>query len=192
MSVLDAHTGAAVGTGTFDEKYRDAHLKNCPEAQLLHDKDRFYVILGHDPNAAPAAGPPGVPVAARRAFMGGWVGLRSQKVDGVMYCFDRATGKRLWFNARAFEDQLLVLEQFDELPVIVAASPKSQPNGQWAYDVVVIEKERGMLRFHKSLPGNFGVFQAIRTDPKAGTIDFLRNDLRLRISADDDRTVARP
>ena len=90
------------------------------QAQLLADADRFYLILDRDPAAGSTNGTRAF--TSYNNFM-----LRTQKVNGPLYAFDRGTGKRLWcYGDGLLENQWLVLEQFADLPVIIAAAPMMQ------------------------------------------------------------------
>ena len=107
-----------------------------------------------------------------------------------MYAFDRATGKRLWFfgngprdDGGLLDSQTLILEQFADLPVIIAAGPMSR-NGRVTYPVVVIEKERGKLLLNREIPfGNH--FHNMVVNMKNGTVDLNRFDLRIYISPEE-------
>jgi hypothetical protein len=183
VDVLETRTGNRVAKLQIDTKNLDAHLKNCTEAQLLADADRYYVVLDQDP----AAG------GERRRMPVYNYSLRTHRVDGPMYAFDRGTGKRLWYaETDVFADQLLILEQFQELPVIVAAAPQRDRNNVYTYKVVVLEKDRGKLVFNRGVPYNGNFFQTLQVDLRNGTIDLHRYDLRIHVSPDAETAQARP
>jgi hypothetical protein len=179
--VIDPKTGKLTATLQIDPKNLESDLKPCSEAQIVADADRFYLFLDRDPSAGSTNN------TMRQQVYGGTI--RTHKVNGPLYAFDRATGKRLWhYGHGLFENQLLVLEQFSDMPVIIATSPMFHRNrqGQAPYStpVVVIEKERGRLLFDKATPNN-NVFQNLSVNYKNGTIDLNRYDLRIAISPDD-------
>ena len=181
--VVDARTGKLVATLKIDEKNLESDLKPCLEAQIIADADRFYLFLDRDPSAPSTNDTRRVPVYNNT--------IRTHKVNGPLYAFDRGTGKRLWhYGEGLFENQLLILEQFADLPVIMAASPVSRqiPNQGFRQDcpVVVIEKARGRLLFDRAVIGqNNQTFQNITVSFKNGTIDLNRYDLRIAIKPDD-------
>jgi hypothetical protein len=107
-----------------------------------------------------------------------------------MYCFDRGSGRRLWYVEGVLENQGIVLERFADLPVIIAAAPIMEKNMS-VYKIVVIEKERGIQRFVKSIPNNGNFFQNLTIDLKNGTVDLHRYDMRIHISAEDDQQAQR-
>ena len=109
--------------------------------------------------------------------------MRSLIVNGPIYAFERTTGKRLWYNEDALENQWLILERFADLPVIIAAAPSTDKNGnQTSYKAVVIEKDQGALRLNKGLPYNGNFFQSLTVDLKNGEINLHRYDVKVKIS----------
>lgn len=180
--VVNVLTGQVEATLQIDPKNLDTDLKPCVEAQLLADADRFYLFLDRDPNSPSSDG-------SRRTQVVYNYSLRTHKVHGPLYAFDRGTGKRLWyFSAGLFENQSLILEQFAELPVIMAASHIQNPNGPVLYQVVVVEKARGRIIFNRPIPYNGNFFQNLSVNPKNGTIDLNRFDIRIQISPDDGKS----
>ena len=171
VEVFSVRDGKPAGKFQIDAANVAAHLGGCAEAQLFADPERFYVVLDKDANAR------------QQVYWG--VSLRTQKVNGPMYCFDRASGARKWFFEDVLDKQSLVVEQFADLPVIVAAAPIPQGNNGWPYRVVVIEKDRGRLLFNNTMGQGSNFFQNMTVDPKNGTIDLHRYDVRLHISPDD-------
>ena len=176
--VFSVKTGASVAKFQIDPKNAEAQLKSCNGAQVLADADRYYLILDRDPSAGSTNGTRPVPVYNNPM-------LRSQKVNGPIYAFDRNTGKRLWTYADVLENQYLVLEQFGELPVLIAAAPVMRENNQYTHAVVVIEKERGRLVFDKNVVYNGNMFQNLTVDQKNGTISMNRYDTRIYITPDE-------
>ncbi len=176
--VIETRTGRVVATLRIDEKKLETDLKPCQEAQLFADADRFYLFLDRDPSLPSTNGTRRQPVFNNS--------LRSHKINGPLYAFDRTTGKRLWeYGDGLFENQMLILEQFAELPVIMVAGPVQNANGQLTYPVVIIEKARGKLIFDRSVLYNNAFFHNLQVSPKNGTIELNRQDLRIHISADE-------
>src|SRR5262249_4841898 len=176
--VVHVQTGQVVATLKIDEKNLETDLKPCVEAQLLADADRFYLFLDRDPSAPSTNG-------TRRQMIYNNM-IRTQKVNGPIYAFDRGNGRRLWhYGNGLFENQMVILEQFGELPVIMAASPIQNTNGQMTYQVVVLEKARGRLIFDRPVQYNGNFFQNVSVNLKNGTIELNRFDTRILISPDD-------
>ena len=175
VELLAAATGRAVATLKLDPARLADHLPGCNEAQVFADADRYYVVLDRD-----AARPAG---AAGRPFQVYGFGLRTQRINGPLYCFDRAAGHRLWYyEGDVVENQSLVLERFADLPVLVAAAQGADKNGAVVYRVVVIEKDRGRLLLNGAVQHNGNFFQNMTVDQKNGTIDLHRYDVRIHIS----------
>lgn len=174
--VFSVRTGEPVATLKIDEKNLKAHLEPCVSAQVFADSDRFYLTLDRDPNAN-----------NRVLNIGGQATVRSQKVNGPLYAFDRATGKRLWFFEGLFENQLLVVEHFTELPVLIGASAPimNANNTGYSHSVVVIEKDRGKLLLEKNIVYDGNMFLNLVIDAKNGTISMNRYNTRILISPDE-------
>jgi outer membrane protein assembly factor BamB len=181
VELLNIPTGETVARLKIDANKLDAHLKGCVQVQVLADADRFYLVLDKDPTATASGG--------RIITMYNYA-LRTHKVNGPMYAFDRATGRRLWCQDEAFENQLVVLEQFADLPVIFGIAAQSDRGGGNSYRVVAVEKERGLLRLNKPVQFNGYYFQSLHVDLKNGTVDLHRQDLRIHVSPDTETTKA--
>ena len=84
------------------------------------------------------------------------------------------------------DNQWLILERFNDLPVLMAAAPLIDKNGnQTSYKVVVIEKDQGAIRLNKGLPNNGQYFQHMTVDLKNGEINLHRYDVKVKISPAD-------
>ena len=182
FEVLDSESGKKLFEGGVDADRVDAHLKTdgnfaVKEPVLLADSERFYLFLNRD-------------TSANRNRIYGHTMLRSERVNGVAYGFDRASGKRLWFNEGLFENQAIILERFDDLPVLIAASQLMDPSTRtYVYKVTVFDKQLGKVRHNRGYPQN-GFFVSMFTDPKTRAVELWRYDLRLRIVPEDDLKVA--
>lgn len=187
FEVLATTTGESVFAGRTDADRIEDHLNNgdkfaVSKPILLADNERFYLFLNReqDQNAQRAR------VMYNQNSM-----IRSEPVNGVAYAFDRATGKRLWFTERLFENQALILERFEELPVLIAAAQVMQPgNRSYEYRVAVLDKQLGKLRYLKGHPQN-GTFVSMFTDPKTRAVVLWRYDMRLQIIPDTDDLASR-
>lgn len=88
-----------------------------PEIHLLADADRWY-LLANQPVQKPKEA--GTPYLTRAPQQYGFQELRMVDVHGPVWAFDRATGAKAW-QAR-LPVQAVVVEQFEELPMILCAS----------------------------------------------------------------------
>jgi hypothetical protein len=178
-----------VATLKIDEKNLETDLKPAGQAQLLHDADRYYLILDRDASAGSSNG-------TSRLNVGNNFMLRTMNVNGPLYAFDRATGKRLWwYGDGLLENQHLVIDRFADLPVILAAAPMTQRNNNstvQVHPVVVIEKARGRLLFDKPVIFDHQNFMNLTVDHKNGTIDLRKQNCRIAIMPDEPKSEAAP
>jgi outer membrane protein assembly factor BamB len=183
--VLNAADGKELFKGKLDQKHLGKHLEKVNEAMLFADPQRFFVILNRPHDGANARGGY-LPVFTQA--------IRSVRVNGAMYAFDRTNGKRLWFTDEQLDDQNISMEQFSELPIILAASQyqKFAANGNFEgqfLKFVALDKETGKLKFAKQGVGQ-GQYHAIVTDPRAGTIEvFNYSNQKIRFAPDDGKSV---
>jgi hypothetical protein len=179
--VIEIRTGRVAATLKIDGKNLDADLKPCLAAQLFADADRFYLILDRDPNGPSTNGTRRQPVYNSS--------IRTHPINGPIYAFDRTSGKRLWSfgdGLGLLENQLLILEQFTDLPVIIVAGPVQNQNGQQlTYPVIVLEKARGRLILNRNVQYTGNFFQNVNVNMKNGTIELNRFDVRILISPDE-------
>ncbi|MBN9523556.1 PQQ-like beta-propeller repeat protein [bacterium] len=166
VDLLDPQTGRPLGTFKLDADRLADHFGRCQAAQLFADADRFYLVLDRDRNA----------VNARpNQFTPSNTPLRATPVNGPMYCFRRATGERAWYADSHFENQLLFLERFGDLPVLVAGQAAFvQGVGRTEFRAVVVEKERGLLRLAATGQPDGMTFQTMTVDPRNRTVEFLK------------------
>jgi outer membrane protein assembly factor BamB len=183
--VLNAADGKELFKSKLDEKKMGQHLEKVHEALLLADAERFFVVLSK-PHEGPANRGGYQPVFTQA--------IRSIRVNGPMYAFDRKTGQRLWYTDEQMEDQNVALEQFADLPIIIAASmyQKFAANGNFEgqyMKFVALDKATGKLKYAKQ-GVNQGQYYSIVSDPKAGTIEVLNySGHRVRFAPDDGKTV---
>ena len=170
VELLTVKAGKPVAAVKLDATAGEA-LKAASEVLVLADADRFYVV-------------PDKPGANAPRIYSSYA-LRTQRVNGPLHCFDRATGRKLWHYDGVFENQMLLLDYFGDVPVVCAAAPQLEPNSrQYVYKVVVIEKARGMLLYNNHVVYNSATFQNVAVDPRAGTVELQRYDVRIHISPD--------
>jgi outer membrane protein assembly factor BamB len=186
FEVIESRTGKALFRGgvgeqdpvhKFDPARVKAHLKDAAgnmvvtHPLLLADAERFYLFLNRDASTA---------VHQQYGLT-----IRQQSVNGVAYGFDRATGKRLWFTDHEFDNQMLLLERFEDLPVIVASAQGSDPKTRMPNSqVVILDKQLGKVKYYHR-GGQAGYFVSVNTDTKTGVTEFWRYDMRLRIVPDE-------
>ena len=183
FEAFDARTGKTVALGQVDPAQVPAVVAAdgsmvATDPLLLLDLERAYLVLGRRDNPQGPAFFNGMPQSM----------LRSLPANGAVYAFDRATGKRLWYNHDALTSQKLILDRFDELPVLVAAVTSPDPTGRVGqYRVTALDKRTGRLVHNYVYGQNGGEFANAARDPKTRAVEFWRfNDgLRLKVTPDE-------
>lgn len=165
--ITDLRRCKEVCRGRLDDPH---HLDNVQNIYVVQDRSRFYLVCqGSDVGAG---GNESWPCLS---------GLRGLPVHGMVYAFDRATGKRLWFDR--VRNQVLLLEQFEELPILLFANGSSQAmagNVTQSVSVQSIDKNTGKRLLVHTDGNNGGSFHAVRVDGYARTIDLVGPTTRLR------------
>ena len=175
FELVRADTGGRVFEGRLDAARLQDHLFEGGEFAVvdpfaLMDAGQVYLFLNRKMSDL------------NMQNRGAYTMVRVRPVNGVAYGFDRATGERLWFYDGPFDDQLLILERFDELPVLVAAAQVVRDGGRRTeYSVVVLDKQTHRLRKRESFPPN-GVFMSMYTDPTTNAVVLWRHDMKLVIT----------
>jgi len=193
VEVIDAPTGKVVLSAAVDaDKVKD-HLTDGKKFAVvaplvMADADRCYLFLNRrDDN---------------RANPRQWTGIQqvsSVQMDGHLYAFSRATGKRLWYTEnqlRAEPNQnqqsgpQVVLERFDELPCVVSISylQQQQRGQQQKTQILAIDKKTGALTGYKDFPQNYGYqpFTGVSTDSKGG-ITVTTNSFSVKMTPAEDK-----
>jgi outer membrane protein assembly factor BamB/tetratricopeptide (TPR) repeat protein len=182
--VLNALDGKEVFKSKVDDAKKGQHLEKVNDAMLFVDGERFFVMLNR-----PSEG-------QNRGFNPIFTqAISSVKVNGHMYAFDRTSGKRLWYTDEQMEDQNVAIEQFGDIPIIIAASQyqKFAANGNFEGNFmkfIALDKATGKLRFYKTGMSQGSQYYSIVTDPKTGTIEVLNySGHRVRFVPDDGKSV---
>jgi outer membrane protein assembly factor BamB/predicted negative regulator of RcsB-dependent stress response len=184
FEILDSVSGKVVFASRLDENKLPDHLAPAKTPTLLYDAERFYLLLNRNE-----------PLGARnvRGYYP-YKPLRDTQISGPVYAFDRASGRRLWYTDKLFENQLLLTERFADTPALIAATQITEPGTNLPiYRVIVVDKQNGKIRFLKSLPYQGGIFSAIVTDPSDRSTRLIRNNETIRILPDEpELTAAKP
>ncbi len=170
LSVIDIRTRQEVLKSTVKKEFLD----KLQEAWLVADRDQFYLLL----NKTADGNNNGV-------WMNVFHGMRCLNVNGTVYAFDRASGKTKWYNQIA--NQMLVLDQFKDLPIMVFTARSNEwllqggnRINQHVVKVRTVHKQTGKLLFDKQLNPNINNFHALLADPKAGVIELVSFNMKIR------------
>jgi tetratricopeptide (TPR) repeat protein len=111
IHVIDLNTQKEVMKAKLDDP---KHIDKAQAVYLLSDHDNIYLAINGppDPNVVPWSG-------VQSNLLPG-TGMQAVPVNGELYCFSQATGKRRWIvNSR---NQMLVTSRFEEMPLVLLTS----------------------------------------------------------------------
>jgi outer membrane protein assembly factor BamB len=164
----------------------DVEPKSIDKAQgvaLLQDRTQFYLLVNgpQDANVNPWGGP--------WSNLMPTTGIQSLPVNGMVYVFDRETGKFRWKNEVA--QQMLMLESWDEMPVLLFTSRYQKLMGagvnRWAVNgvsVKVIDKHSGKMKYDQPELNNNNAqqFHAFSWDRNSGTIQLTSYNFKVTLT----------
>jgi outer membrane protein assembly factor BamB/tetratricopeptide (TPR) repeat protein len=179
VRVIDLNTRKEVlnANSKMDPKY----LEKDATLTVLGDASHVYVVCD---------GPVEAGVHVNTNLLPG-TGLRGLNVNGQIYAFSSATGKKHWeVSAPATQ---LVLDQFQEMPMLLltAQTMKQEPTGQMTQNssLRVIEKRTGKLL--GPIPNLTNQqFHTLEVDARNGKIEFISPMEKITIALDNDKPTA--
>jgi outer membrane protein assembly factor BamB len=188
VHVVDLRTRKEVMAGQMDKDNVAEHLRNVQGVHLLADRELFYFAF-----QAPMEVNNNVRMNGGGIQSNLWtqLGMRAVPVNGQFYAFKRdGNGEAEWFAA--IKNQFLVLEQFQDLPLVLLTAREqvfqNQPRQPWAQHVSVtcIEKRGGRIVFDppEKLSNVKSNFFGIRVDTRARTVELLSHDTRITLLPD--------
>ncbi len=170
-------TGAKAATIQADHMEKGMKT-GIQDVLLLQDADRYYVIL----NTTAVAN---VNVNAPARVQGPWAnvqGLRHLPVSGYVYAFNRTRGIRDWFIDN-LPPQILILDRFEELPVLLFTARVQKQLAQGAntqtFSTLSYDKRTGKRVYERDSYSN-STFYALKIDRRAGQVDLISHNLTLR------------
>jgi hypothetical protein len=178
VTLLDVRSNRELVRGQVEA----AALARLQQIYLFEDDAHFYLAFQqrNDPMRNPNVI---LPIFSPSA------GVRSIRVDGPLYAFERATGKLHWAADAA--RQMLVLEPGNDLPVMLLCSrfQKGQPvpNGQpgpLGAAVRIIDKRTGKLIYDNAQLEGAVQLQALYANREAGTVEMHGPGLKITVSAE--------
>jgi outer membrane protein assembly factor BamB len=149
------------------------HLEKVQKGTLLRDRTQVYLAFqGPNDGAADMLDGPYPNVQ----------GLPTVPVNGMLYAFDRQTGELRWHSR--VPAQTIVLERFDDLPVLLFTAqvmrPMPQQGGMPALVLRSIDKHTGKVRYNREYANIADSFHTLRVDAHTGTIDLIGGNIKLR------------
>lgn len=166
VQLVDVATGA---TQSFETGMKFS-LMEASEVHVLADGERLYLLINSGDG---------------RRFDHYSESVPSVEMHGVVICWDRATGKRLW--KRDVKKQHLVVEHFRASPVLlfVARSWVTKENLNYTLlNLQAIDKATGDVLHKSSLPTMFNGFHSMKVLPQNRAVELRSYNYRIRLVPD--------
>jgi hypothetical protein len=183
VHVVDLRARKEVMTGQMAEPARD--LLNVQVVHLLADHKHFYFACQAPMELNNINRGMGMVTGVMSNVMT-QLGMRTVPVNGMIYAFERDKGGVAWYVPA--KEQMLVLDQFRELPIVFLTSRRQDfqairrgGGGQSSMvSAMSIEKRSGRVLFATDQNLTNGAhFWGVRVDTRASTVDCLSSNLRI-------------
>jgi hypothetical protein len=167
VRVYDLRARRELYTTTVEKE----HLREVNEVRLVQDRMHHYLILNR-------------PVSPRdqvAQFLANLApGMRSVPVNGHVYAFGHGSGSLRWY-CWDVQTQQLVLERFEESPLLLFTSQIQRTTGVMAVVVDAIDKHSGKsLWVRKDMAPTGNPFHAVQFNAAAGTVELISRNQRMR------------
>ena len=178
------------GKELLQTRIQGSDVDKVQSIHLLQDRGQFYVLCNRPVNQA--VNPWGMPIPALMAT----TGLRSLPVNGNVYAFFRESGKLNW--QRAMPSQCLVLEQYQDMPMLLFAtqnrSQVAMGGVQMNVSVQSIDKGTGKLQTPSSLSNlpNGTQFHSLNVDLRLHKVELVAYNMKITHAWTDDEGAATP
>ena len=204
LVALDARTGTELlNTNVAQGRLPVAEARNLREPLLMADKDRFYVALNHSVDQTQIAG--GIlgnnfKQGVRSRTVNGWVAAFYRN-DGPVQVgrktYQAHKGELAWHSTSQIESQLLVVEQFDQMPILLMTCRRShlskgfQPRVESA--ITALHKETGKAVYESGWrPGTTWQYVDLQTDARRGVVNLIGSSSSVQFHLEDGRKVEPP
>ncbi|HTU93034.1 MAG TPA: PQQ-binding-like beta-propeller repeat protein, partial [Gemmataceae bacterium] len=181
VHVIDLRARKEVMTGEMSSEPIE-QFKSVQGFHLLSDRHYFYFA------SQMAAQNGAVQLASAVSIH---LGMREVPVSGYLHAFARRDGS--YWNSRVKEPHYLLLEQFEELPLVFLASRSFDGQNAAMQGVMIarqrrvinpqdvrvasIEKRTGLTKFEQKVTATN--FFGVRADPRANTVELLSPQLKI-------------
>jgi outer membrane protein assembly factor BamB/tetratricopeptide (TPR) repeat protein len=187
LTVLDAETGKElISTNLAQGRITQQDIKGLKDPLLLQDGERFYVALNKPIELSK--------VANGLLFNNFSNGARSLPVNGWFLAVHRQTGEKkvgdklvpfkkgdlAWHSYMPVQNQLLVVDQFEQSPVLTftARYNSFQPNGgnMWVSVTQSLHKANGKMIYDsgpRNINGASPMFATFQVDLKTRTVNLI-------------------
>jgi outer membrane protein assembly factor BamB len=159
----------------LNTKLERAHMEKLNQASLFGDDTNYYLAL-----SAPADNQ-----HTNGEATANWQGTEENvPVNGYLYAFNRKTGKLAWFHA--LENQYLLMDQQEELPILLASSNVNRMvgSGQIRFTMTcAIDKRTGKQIYRQEFPNNGSdqPFCSIHFDRGTGAVELNSPTRKVRL-----------
>jgi outer membrane protein assembly factor BamB len=161
VTIFDLETGKDLFQTGLDPKM----LGESPTIHLLQDRGQTYLFFQQGGQA---------PAGDRRMNDQGSLALKNVLVNGPAFAFDTATGKERWRGDIPF--QALIVEQFDDMPVVLCASYQTHmlKNGPKVKSMVLaLDKRDGKTVYAEELDGRNLRLHTLKVNPHDGSVECI-------------------
>jgi outer membrane protein assembly factor BamB/tetratricopeptide (TPR) repeat protein len=164
-------------------------LEKVQDIRLVSDRDRFYIAINKQLNP-------------QQNQNGGFYanvtpGIRSVAVNGNVHAFDRRTGKYLWKPLKEISHQMLIVDQFRDMPVLLFTSRSNRMmrpgfnQGMMTTSFMSIDKRTGKILKDTEYNNDQNQFFALNVNARNGTVELVKQNLSIVHDLDtDDRQAA--
>lgn len=175
VRVVNLQTHKEVLTTRVDPKF----FTGAQQVWVLADSQDYYLAVNGPQN------PQAMPFGPVQSNLMPGTGLRALPVNGIVYCFNGANGKLRWYSQ--VPSQMLVLEHFRELPIVLFTSRYQQWSQQgvgrrvdWVVSVRSIQKSNGKLLYDnsKDIPNGMN-FHALNVDARGGKVELIGHQRKI-------------
>jgi hypothetical protein len=208
LTVLDVGTGKELLSAQVSQfRITLDDVKNLKDPLLLADRERFYVALNQPIDANKINGGflhNNFNNGLRCVPVNGWVAALyrqagKHKVDGAWK--DHQAGDMAWHSTKKIDNQMLVLEQFDLLPILLFSTRYTElvavgggQGAQWRWATQSLQKATGKMIFDSGTRPSDGSaqFESFTLDLRGGTINMLGPRSSIQHYIDDGRKIELP
>ena len=172
LLVLDAHTGRDLLRAELPGQFPAQS-----EATILADDYHLYLAC----KKANRGNAPNLVLPNGRQILGFGLLLRSVPIEGPLVAFDRSTGKVRWQSD--LPAQLLILDRFEESPLILCASwqrvPLDDRNRRFIDQMLIhgVDKRNG--RVQECETAMRSQFHQVRLDRQRGIVELVAGNFRV-------------
>ncbi|HVS37165.1 MAG TPA: PQQ-binding-like beta-propeller repeat protein [Gemmataceae bacterium] len=176
VTVVDLTAGREAAKLSVDGRF----IEQLQQGAILRDRTQYYLVFQAAPDAKAVTLGPSAP-----NFIGA---VSTAPVNGFICAYDRTTGQQTWATHSAIEQQVLLLDRFEDSSVLLMTALQSRQtpgvpggNPMQVASTISIDKRTGMVAYRKDFADNNAPDQFFRldVDARTGTVDLVNSSMRL-------------